>query len=105
MKPNKRSGNLRRRKRAGAIGIPVVGIRHSGPDIKKEPKAARHFAVEWSMASKLDTQAYINALWRSLDPEDAERLELHRLINGLSRYDYVVEVLKESLSAQTNYDP
>jgi hypothetical protein len=57
------------------------------------------------MSSKLDSQAYINALWAALDPEVAERLELHRLINGLSRYDYVMELLKESLHTQTDADP
>jgi hypothetical protein len=55
------------------------------------------------MPSKLETQACINALWGALDPEDAERLELHRLINGLSRYDYLMELLKESLRNQTDY--
>ena len=57
------------------------------------------------MPSKLDNQACINALWGALDPEDAERLELHRLINGLSRYDYLMELLKESLRNQTDYEP
>jgi hypothetical protein len=56
------------------------------------------------MPSKLDNQAYVNAIWRALDPEDAEYLELHRLINGLSRYDYVMQVLKESVRALTDYD-
>jgi hypothetical protein len=56
------------------------------------------------MPSKLETQACINALWGALDPEDAERLELHRLINGLSRYDYLMELLKESLRYQTDYE-
>ena len=56
------------------------------------------------MPSKLDNQACVNAFWSTLDPEDAERLELHRLINGLSRYDYVLELLKESVQNQTNYD-
>jgi hypothetical protein len=57
------------------------------------------------MPSKLDNQAYVNAIWRALNPEDAECLDLHRLINGLSRYDYVMEVLKESARALTDYDP
>jgi hypothetical protein len=56
------------------------------------------------MPSKEDKRAYIDALWEELDPEDAERLELHRLINGLSRYGYVMELLRESLRAQTDYD-
>jgi hypothetical protein len=56
------------------------------------------------MQSKEDKRACINALWEELDPEDAERLELHRLINGLSRYGYVLELLRESLRAQTDYD-
>jgi hypothetical protein len=56
------------------------------------------------MPSKLGNQSYVNAIWRALDPEDAERLELHRLINGLSRYDYVMEVLKESVRALADYD-
>lgn len=56
------------------------------------------------MPSKLDNQACINVLWGALDPEDAERLELHRLINGLSRYDYLMELLKESLRSQTDYE-
>ena len=56
------------------------------------------------MPSKLDNQVYVNAIWRALDPEDAECLELHRLINGLSRYDYVMQVLKESARALTDYD-
>jgi hypothetical protein len=66
-------------------------------------KAARYFVVDELMPSKLDNQAYINALWGTLDPEDAERLELHRLINGLSRYDYVIALLKETLRAQRDY--
>jgi hypothetical protein len=57
------------------------------------------------MPSKLDNQACINVLWGALDPEDAERLELHRLINGLSRYDYLMELLQESLRNQTDYEP
>jgi hypothetical protein len=57
------------------------------------------------MPSKLDNQACINVLWGALDPEDAERLELHRLINGLSRYDYLMELLKESLRNQTDHEP
>lgn len=56
------------------------------------------------MLSKEDKRAYINALWDALDQEEAERLELHRLINGLSRYGYVMGLLKESLRAQTDYD-
>jgi hypothetical protein len=56
------------------------------------------------MPSKLDNQAYVNAIWRALDPDDAECLELHRLINGLSRYDYLMELLKESVRAQTDCD-
>jgi len=56
------------------------------------------------MPSKLDNQVYVNAIWRALDPEDDECLELHRLINGLSRYDYVMEVLKESVRALADYD-
>jgi hypothetical protein len=52
------------------------------------------------MSSKLDNQHCINALWGALDSEDAERLELHRLINGLSRYDYVIELLRESVHNQ-----
>lgn len=52
------------------------------------------------MPSKLDNQHCINALWAALDSEDAERLELHRLINGLSRYDYVIELLRESVHNQ-----
>jgi hypothetical protein len=56
------------------------------------------------MPSKLDNQAYVNAIWRALDPDDAECLELHRLINGLSRYDYLMELLKESVRIQTDCD-
>jgi hypothetical protein len=56
------------------------------------------------MSPKLDSQAYTNALWEALDPEDAERLELHRLINGLSRYDYVIQLIKDSLRAQAEYE-
>jgi hypothetical protein len=56
------------------------------------------------MSSKLDNQAYTNAIWRALDPEDAERLELHRLINGLSRYEYLIQLLKDSLRAQADYE-
>jgi hypothetical protein len=56
------------------------------------------------MSSKLDYQACTNAIWRALDPEDAERLELHRLINGLSRYDYIIQLLKDSLRAQADYE-
>jgi hypothetical protein len=56
------------------------------------------------MSSKLDNQACTNAIWGALDPEDAERLELHRLINGLSRYDYILQLLKDTLRAQAEYE-
>jgi hypothetical protein len=56
------------------------------------------------MASKLDNQTCTNAIWGALDPEDAERLDLHRLINGLSRYDYIIQLLKDTLRAQAEYE-
>jgi hypothetical protein len=84
--------------------IPRCENQHARLSEKMSAKVRVFLVVQMNMPLKLDNQAHVNALWSALDPEDAERLELHRLINGLSRYDYVMELLKESLQHQADHD-